>query len=69
MRIKTRKNSNRKHAFAPSDNEVIALCPSCKALQPITVTSEGVVQTRRFVREGNNIYHDCGSHQPCRLFA
>lgn len=68
MRNKNRKRNGKKLSEEGIVTEVIALCPTCKALQPIQLTNDGLMQTRKFTQEGKNIYHDCGSHQPCRLF-
>lgn len=48
--------------------EAAAFCPQCKALQTIYIDDDRLVPTRKFFQEGNHIYHDCGSSQPCRLY-
>ncbi len=48
--------------------EVAVFCPSCKAFQTVWVSNARLMPTRKFIQEGNHIYHDCGSSQPCRLF-
>ena len=49
-------------------NEVMALCPTCKAFQTIWFTNGVLNQTRKFIQNGNHIYHDCGSSEPCSLY-
>jgi hypothetical protein len=48
--------------------EVVAFCPQCKALQTVWISDDKLVPTRKFTQEGKDIYHDCGSSQPCRLY-
>lgn len=48
--------------------EVVVLCPKCKALQTIQVAGDSILPTRKYVQRGRQIYHDCGSAQPCRLY-
>jgi len=48
--------------------EVIAFCPSCKALETLWLTDDRLIQSRKFSQDGGQIYHDCGSCEPCRLY-
>jgi len=48
--------------------EVIAFCPRCKALQTVWLSGNTMMQTQKFSQVGNQIYHNCGSSQPCRLY-
>jgi hypothetical protein len=48
--------------------EVAAFCPGCKALQTVWINSDKLMPTRKFTQERNEVYHDCGSNQPCRLY-
>lgn len=48
--------------------EVVAFCPRCKALQTIWISDNTLMPTRKFYQIGSQIYHDCGSNQPCRLY-
>jgi hypothetical protein len=50
-------------------DEVIAFCPKCKTFETLWFTSGVLEQTRKFSQEGARLYHDCGSNEPCRLFA
>lgn len=50
-------------------NELIAFCPKCKILETLWITKEGLTPTRKFSQDGDQIYHDCGSSEPCRLYA
>ena len=49
-------------------SDVIAFCPTCKAVQSITISRGHLSQTRKFVQRGNTIFHDCGTNTPCRLY-
>jgi hypothetical protein len=48
--------------------EAVVFCPGCKALQTVWVSGDKLTPTRKFIQKGNNIYHDCGSSQPCYLY-
>ena len=51
-----------------SSREVVAFCPGCKAFQTIWFNNDKLIPTRKFSQKGNEIYHDCGSSQSCRLY-
>jgi hypothetical protein len=48
--------------------EAVAFCPRCKALQTVWLDGNTLMPTRKFYQLGNQIYHDCGSSQPCSLY-
>ncbi len=48
--------------------EVLAFCPMCKAFQTVWFTDGRLTETRKFSQYGDDVYHDCGSHKPCRLY-
>jgi hypothetical protein len=48
--------------------EVMAFCPGCKAFQTVWLNGNTLMSTRRFIQEGNQIYHNCGSDQACHLY-
>jgi hypothetical protein len=48
--------------------EVMAFCHQCKALQTIWLNGSTMMPTQKFTQEGNQIYHNCGSRQPCKLY-
>ncbi len=48
--------------------EVMAFCPQCKALQTVWLDGGALMSTRKFIQVGKNVYHNCGSNQPCRLY-
>jgi hypothetical protein len=55
--------------FPGQSEEFIAQCPSCKTIETVTVGGGNqLITTRKFYQSGRNIYHKCGSTQPCRLF-
>ncbi|MFH0846544.1 MAG: hypothetical protein V1894_00595 [Chloroflexota bacterium] len=48
--------------------EAVVFCPSCKALQTVWMNGTTLVPTRKFIQAGSEIFHDCGSGEPCRLY-
>ncbi len=48
--------------------EAAALCPKCKAFQTISLVGERLVETRKFSQKDGQIFHDCGSNEPCRVY-
>ena len=48
--------------------EAMAFCPQCKALQTVWLNGGELMPTRKFIQVGKNVYHNCGSRQPCRLY-
>ncbi len=68
--VKEREISDsRKADCGVVSGEITAFCPQCKALQTVCIEDDTLVPTRRFFQAGSRIYHDCGSSQPCRLYA
>jgi hypothetical protein len=53
---------------APQTEEVLAFCPSCKALQTVWLTGNTLMPTLKFTQVGTQVYHNCGSKEPCRLY-
>jgi hypothetical protein len=52
--------------FTPE--ELMAFCPDCKAYQTIWFTNGKLTPTRKFSQRNDEVYHDCGSNKPCRLY-
>ena len=48
--------------------EAVAFCPRCKALLVLWFSGDKLMPTRKFSQDGREVYHDCGSSQPCRLY-
>ena len=48
--------------------EAMVFCPKCKATQSVFIQDRRLMPTRKFSQVGRNIYHDCGSTQPCRIY-
>ncbi len=48
--------------------EAVAFCPQCKALLMLWFSGNKLMPTRKFSQDGREVYHDCGSSQPCRLY-
>ncbi len=51
-----------------SPAEVMACCPACKAFQTLWFTESQLMPTRKFSQHGDQVYHDCGSNEPCHLY-
>ena len=66
---KPRLSASVKQSMLADLNELIAFCPKCKILTTLWITNEGLTPTRKFSQVGDQIYHDCGSSEPCRLYA
>ncbi len=49
-------------------DEVLALCPTCKAFETLWFAGDRLRPTRKFNQSGDRVYHDCGSKEPCRLY-
>ena len=54
--------------FESKTDEVMALCPACKAFETVYLNDDKLIQNRKFTQFGSHIYHDCGSNYPCRLY-
>ena len=48
--------------------EAVAFCPRCKVLLTLCFSGNKLMPTRKFSQEEGEVYHDCGSSQPCRLY-
>ncbi len=48
--------------------EAMAYCPRCKALQTVWLNGNMLMPTLKFTQIDEEIYHNCGSTQPCRLY-
>lgn len=53
---------------AGASGEVVVYCPTCKALQTLSVVGDTILPTRKFSQKGARIYHDCSDTEPCRLY-
>ncbi len=49
-------------------DEVMAFCPICKTHQTIFFEGNSMIPTRKFRQDGEQVYHDCSSVRPCRLY-
>jgi hypothetical protein len=48
--------------------EAMAFCPLCKTFQTVWINGNRLMPTRKFSQINGQIYHDCGSRRPCRLY-
>jgi len=63
-----RASKIQKARYGVWSGEAVAFCPRCKALQTVCISDNKLMPTRKFYQIGSQIYHDCGSSQPCRLY-
>ena len=49
-------------------DEIVAFCPGCKTLETLWFNNGWLMTTRKFNQRGKQIFHDCGTPEPCRLF-
>ena len=49
-------------------DEVIVVCPKCKTLETLWFSAGLLVATRKFRQSGRQVYHDCGSDEPCCFY-
>ena len=52
----------------PDVRELVAFCPGCKMLETLWFSNGWLMQTRKFNQQGEKVYHDCGTPEPCRLY-
>ncbi len=55
-------------ALEKRTGELLAFCPACKSLETIWFDEGVLMSTRKFTQHGDQVYHDCGSDRPCRLY-
>ena len=48
-------------------DEVLVFCPSCKALDVVRFSGQGMIPTRKFTQQNDKVFHTCGSVIPCRF--
>jgi len=51
-------------SFESNTDEVMAICPACKAFETVYLNKGKLNQNRKFTQFGSHIYHDCGSNAP-----
>jgi len=66
--VKEERISNIQKAYGIWSGEAVAFCPRCKAIQTVWIDGNTLMITRKFYQAGSQIYHDCGSNQPCCLY-
>ena len=54
--------------FVPDVRELVAFCPGCKTLETLWFSNGWLMQTRKFIQQGEKVFHDCGTPEPCRLY-
>ena len=52
----------------PGVHELVAFCPGCKTLETLWFNNGWLMQTRKFNQQGKQVFHDCGTPEPCRLY-
>jgi hypothetical protein len=54
--------------FLPDIREFVVFCPGCKTLETLWFNDGWLMQTRKFNQRGEQVFHDCGTPEPCRLY-
>jgi hypothetical protein len=49
-------------------DEAVAVCPKCKAVETVCFIGNRLTQTRKYTQKDGQIFHDCGSDLPCKLY-
>ena len=52
----------------PDVNELVVFCPGCKTLVTLWFNNSGLMPSRKFIQQGEQVFHDCGTPEPCRLY-
>ncbi len=61
--------SDRKAEPRLSDiHELVVFCPRCKTLETLWFSDSWLMPTRKFSQQGEQVFHDCGASEPCRLY-
>jgi hypothetical protein len=55
-------------SFLPDVRELVAFCPGCKTLETLWFNNGRLTPTRKFNQQGEQVFHDCGTQKPCRLY-
>ena len=48
-------------------DEVVVQCPGCNTMETVEVVGDTLLRCKKFYQRERDIYHDCGSTQPCIL--
>ena len=52
----------------PFLREIVVFCPGCKTLETVWLNDGHLMPTRKFKQLGKQVFHDCGTSKPCRLY-
>lgn len=52
----------------PDVRELVVYCPGCKTLETLWFSNGWLRPTRKFNQQGERVFHDCGTREPCRLY-
>lgn len=55
------------HSQTQGNKKVTAFCPECGDFALLSFTRQGLVATPEYIQAHSQIYHQCGSEEPCRL--
>jgi hypothetical protein len=50
------------------EHELVVFCPKCKTLETLWFTNGRLLPSIKFSQVNGELYHDCGSQEPCRLY-
>ena len=60
-------NTDKTIRFMPEFVEYVAQCPKCKTIETVEFVGKRLLPCHKFYQKDGNIYHSCGSNQPCHL--
>ena len=63
-----RYSDNSRESHTTGTDELVAFCPGCKALETLWFSNGKVALSRKFNQQSSQVYHDCGTSEPCRLY-
>ncbi len=52
----------------PDVPELVAFCLGCKTMETLGFNNGWLAPTRKFHQQGKQVFQDCGTAEPCRLY-
>jgi hypothetical protein len=66
---KSRDSSRIRSGHSPAEiRELVAFCPKCQTLEALWFAGDHLMQSLKFSQHHEEVYHDCGAKEPCRLY-
>jgi len=64
----TQYSNTKIESSIPVIDEIVAFCPGCKALETLWFNNGRLIPTRKYYPLGEQVFHDCGTSEPCRFY-